>query len=491
MSTRRPIPWRFLTVSGATIILILACSGATKDENEAGGDVWMEGNPGEETGEDAYDDFCQYNGSIATDDRSDSAYVMLTWVELDCDEWFYGVPEGKTLFRVKPEGEYARPVLDLSDHEDVRVLFPETGLLVMGEKFGDEHLYLFDEQTLEQRDALVVDADYNGTRSSPSGRWVAVADNDVSPPPVHIIDTDELDAFPLREDGSYIEAMWLSEQDTLAVITESSDRNGAVLSLWDPLAPHYPELALWAPNHHFQVDIDYTWIGVHPYDQLVVFPVEHGERGDELLLLDVVNEDLAVVENAHGPVGFSPEGDLVVAYRYADEDGDGYGDEGGQASLLLIDTVTYEVEEAPIPFEGYPEYFVTREGRVVVVASMYGDEDLVLYDLDSGAMSELGGPSMGLEEFVSRVGHEELWLVDQQELFRLDLAAGELEEVPLFWQPEHINILPSADLLVLDEANETKLRFWDPDERSIVTTVELDARDASIPWSALPKPRLP
>jgi hypothetical protein len=491
MNQRRTLPWRFLTVSAATLALILACSGATHDENEAGGDVWMEGDPGEETGEEAEDHFCQYNGSIATDDRADSAYVMLSWAPLDCDEWYYGVPTGKTLFRVKPEGEYARAVLDLSEHDDVRVLFPESGLLVMGERGGNEHLYLYDEHTLTQLDAAVVHADYNGTRSSPSRRWVAVADNRISPAPVHVIDTSTLDVQPLREDGSYIEAMWLSERDILAVITEPSDLSGAMLSLWDPLSPGSPELALWAPEHHFQVSIDYTWIGVHPYDQLVAFPVEHDTRGDELLLLDAINEDLAVIENAHGPVGFSPEGDLLVAYRYADHDGDGHGDEGGDASLLLIDTVTYEVEEAPIPFAGFPEYFVTREGRVVVVASMYGDEDLVLYDLDSGAMSELGGPSLGLEEFVSREGHEELWLIDQQELYRLDLALAELETIPLGFQPEHINILPSRDLLVLDQANDTTLRFWDPEERSIVRTVELDARTVQLFSNPLPKPQAP
>ena len=491
MTTPHRIPWRFVAASGTLIALALACSGATLNENEEGADVWMEGDPGEETEEEADDNFCQYNGSIATDDRAGSAYVMLTWTEVDCDEWFYGVPEGKTLFRVKPEGEYARPVLDLSDHEDVRVLFPADGLLVMGELDGDEHLYLFDEQDLTQLNAAVVDADYNGTRSSPSRRWVAVADNDVSPAPIHIIDTTDLSIVRLLEDGSYIEAMWMNGFDQLAVITEARDRSGVFLSLWDPEAPSSPELAVYAPEHHFEVDIDYTWIGVHPYDELVVFPVEHETRGDELLLLDTTDEQLAVIPNAHGPVGFSPEGDLVVAYRYEDLDGDGFGDEGGQASLLLIDTATYELEELDIPFEGYPEYFVTREGRVVVMASMLGDQELVLFDLDSGAMSEVGGPSMGLQEFVSRGGHDELWLINQRELFRLDLEEASMETISLGFAAAHINILPSLDLLVLDEADDTVIRFWDPNDRSTLRTVELDARQQRLMWANLPRPMAP
>jgi hypothetical protein len=491
MHTPRDIPWRFILVSGGLLVLALACSGATLDENEAGADVWMEGDPGEERGEEADDDFCQYNGSIATDDRVDSAFVMLTWTEMDCDEWFYGVPESKTLFRVQPEGEYARPVLDLTGHEDVRVLFPADGLLVMGERNSDEHLYLFDHETMEQLNERVVDADYNGTRSSPSRRWVAVADNDVSPPPVHVIDTRDLGVTHVHEEGAYIEAMWLNERDSLAVITESSDRGGAVLTLWDPEQPDAPEVAAWAPYHHFQVSIDYTWIGVHPYDELVVFPVEHEERGDELLVLDPATEAITVVENAHGPVGFSPEGDQIVAYRYEDRDGDGHGDEGGASSLLLIDTATFAIQELPVPFPGYPEYFVNGEGRVVVVASMVGGEELVLFDLDTGAMSEVGGPSLMLEEFVSREGHDELWLVDRADLFRLDLETASLETIDLGWRPAHINILPSADLLVLDEDDDTVVRFWDPEERSTVTTVELDAR--GITWSLmdLQRPRPP
>jgi hypothetical protein len=491
MTTPHNIPWRFIAASGVLVALALACSGATLDENSAGSDVWMEGDPGEETGEEAYDNFCQYNGAIATDDRAESAYVMLSWAEVDCWELGYGTPEGKALFRVKPEGEYARPVLDLSDHEDVRVLFPDSGLMVMGERLDREHLYLFDHETMEQLDVNVVDADYNGTRSAPSGDWVAVADNDVSPPPIHLIDSRTLDTRRLLEEGSYVEAMWLNERDTLAVITEPSNRSGVTLSLWDPTIPTSPELAVYAPAHHFQVSIDYTWIGVHPYDELVVFPVQHKDRGDELLVLDTVTEDLVVIENAHGPVGFSPEGDLIVAYRYEDLDGDGVTDEGGRSSLLLIDTETYESQELPVPFPGYPEYFVNHEGRVVVVASMFGDQELVLFDLDTGAMSEVGGPSLGLEEFVSRQGHDELWMVDQRELFRLDLATAELETIDLDWRPEHINILPSADLLVLDEADDTVIRFLDPETRTTERTVELDARSYGLTWTMLPRPVAP
>ncbi len=487
MTRTHPVPWRVLTISAATLALILACSGATHDENSAGSDVWMEGSPGEEDSEEADDDFCQYNGSIATDDRTSSAFVMLTWVELDCDEWFYGVPENKTLFRAKPGS--AMPVLDLSDHEDVRVLFPNTGLMVMGERWDNEHLYLFDAETMEQLEAKVVDADYHGTRSSPTGSWVAVADNDVSPPPVHIIDSSDLSTHQLLEDGAYIEAMWLSTQDTLAVITEKQDRTGVTLSLWDPEQPALPVVASYAPWHHFEIGWDYTWIGVHPYDELVVFPVEHGERGEELLLMEPDTGELTVIQDAHGPVGFTPEGDLIVAYRYQDLDGDGQGDEGERPSLLLIDTETMEVETMPIPFVGYPEYFVSREGRVVVVASMTGDEQLVLFDLDTGAMSEVGGPSLALEEFVSRDGHNELWMLDMNDLHRLDLAAAELETIELSFDPAHINILPSDDLLVMDEANDTVLRFWDPKERQIESTVELDARSST--WSFLPKPKAP
>jgi hypothetical protein len=467
-----------LVVSGAMLALILACSGATHNENEAGADVWMEGDfPYDD--DDPSDGFCQFNGSIAADDRSSAAFVLLTWDWVDCAEWDIFGDHAKTILRVEESEDEALPVLDLSRHDDVRVLFPEDGLLIMGESLGREYLYLFDINGENQRDATSVDAIYNGTRLSSSGRWVAVADNAVHPNPIQVIDTRDLSVTQVSEAGAPVEAMWLETTDVLAIVTEPPSDAGVTLALWSPETPDESIFEETMPGYHFDESIDYTWIGVHPRDAIVVFPVEHETRGDELLVLDTTTGQVDRIGNANGPVGFSPEGDLIVAYRFADEDGDGYGDEGGWPSLLLIDVATLEEQELEIPFEGYPEYFVTHEGRVVVVASIFGDQDLVLFDLDSGEMTEVGAPSLGLEEFVSRAGHGELWLVDEPSLYRLDLETAVLELVPLNFGTSHINILPTDDRLVLDETGRTTLRFFDPDARVVTQTVNIDARLAA------------
>lgn len=476
---------RFVRLSlslGSLALWILACSGATHGENEAGADVWMEGAaPTEETGAAAHDGFCQYNGSIGADDRYGHAYVMVSSVEVDCDEVGYGTALNKTLLRVSEE-RGAAEVMDLTGHDDVRTLYPERGLLVMAERDGADVLYLFDGETLQPAASLSTEARYHGTRMSPSRRFVAVGDNVQDPIPVHIIDTERLEVHELDVGGVALEAMWLEQRDALAALV-SDEEVGSRLLLWevDPaldasVGLGAPLLEIEAPDHFFQVDHDYTWIGVAPDDAVVVFPVLHRTRGDELLLLRPDSGEVQVVANAHGPVGFSPDGDTIVSYRYEDADGDGHGDEGGQASLLLIDVETLAETLLPIPFEGWPEYFVTREGRLVVVASMGGDEDLVLFDMDSGSATVLGGASLGLHEFVSRVGHGELWLVDDRQLWRLDLWSQEIRPVSLGFVPAHINLLPSRDRILLDEADDTVLSFLDPESEEVVMTVDLDVR---------------
>ncbi len=75
---------------------------------------------------------------------------------------------------------------------------------------------------------------------------------------------------------------------------------------------------------------------------------------------------------------------------------------------------------------------------------------------------------------MSRVGHGELWVVDQAGLSRITLMSGALDAIPLSFVPGHLNILPRHDRLVMDDvANDAALHFFDPAARAVTSTVML------------------
>jgi hypothetical protein len=125
-----------------------------------------------------------------------------------------------------------------------------------------------------------------------------------------------------------------------------------------------------------------------------------------------------------------------------------------------------------VPSGQAPSYFVTREGNDVVVASNLGNADLAIYDITMRKFVTVGGPPLGLENFVSRVGYDQLWIVDQG-LFTLNFQTAVLAQVPLPWTPLNINILPTRDLLVLDDASSGAIRFLSPSTLTVARTVTL------------------
>lgn len=440
----------------------VACTGATQGENDPGADTYLE------------------YGAIAVDDRSDTCFVMQT-LQMAGNET-------KQLMAIHPDTMATRAIFDLTGRNDARILFPKSGVLVMSEKNGTDQLNLFDAQTFQVLESASVDVRYNGTRMSPSREYVVVADNTSEHAPLHVIDTATLKRQILPHDGEWLEGMWMNAKDTLMAVVfydiYGAAPHARVLSwnVTDLVAGEFArdDAGLWA---HRVLDIDvpdvnpdmmfsYTWVGISPDDRYAVFPVlgqdEGGVEQHQLLVLTTATGEIRRVENAKGPVGFTPDGSTIVSYTEGD---------GSDQDLLLIDAETLTKDEQAVPIDGGITYFVSHEGNYVVVASNWGDQRLVLYDVDNDAVTEMAGPAIGLNEFVSRLGHGELWLVDQQSLFRLDLNAGEFETVSTSFAPEHINILRNHDWLVMDDARSDQLVFFDPTDRLTVGTVTLPAAD--------------
>jgi hypothetical protein len=459
---------RFIGSVGMTLALLLggACTGLSLGERDPGGDVQLEG------------------GAIAVDPRTETSFVL----QILCDEPAGSTCPGsetRTLHVIGAEPGADTGGIDVTGLNDLRILFPASSVLVMGEpNTAEERLRLFDPVTMEERVQSTSSARYLGTRLSPSGRWLAVSDQLDPQNVLHVIDIEGLledapatvDPHVVPHGGSWLEAMWLNQRDELvAVVFEGPDTRILSWAMDQQEADDFEtENGYWAnPNLDISVpdtspDIigSFTWVGVAPDDRLVVFPVVQGDT-HVLLVVSPDDGELRVVPDARGPVGFTPDGSTIVSYRYVD---DGAG--GTLPELLLVDAETLDTTALSIPWTGGPQYFVSRESNHLVVAAAIGNQKLVLYDLDTQEVTELDGPEIGLHEFVSRLGHDELWLVDDG-LHRLDFVTEEFETVPLDWTPAHINILRQRDQLVLDDEDASRVLFWSPQTREVAREVLL------------------
>jgi hypothetical protein len=492
------------------------CTGFTLGLNEAGDDTYLDnGRPPTDDGHVGEGEgWCVYNGAIAVDDRTDEVYTLVSTSMVECDEIDHATETTKDLYVVSPTTHVPRRVMDLTDRDDVRVLFPRDKLLVMSERDGHDVLSYLDPATHRVTFEMEAQVRYNGTRMSPSRRFLAVADNTSAFAPIHIIDTEELGLVDVEHDGDWLELQWLHTSDTLVgivfydwdgvgidcagsscaidtvcrpetrarIMTWSLEGAGASSISEDPNGTwSRPELDVTVPGACADMLFSYTWVGISPDDLAAVFPVRAqdeatGEWGYQLLVVSLVDGSVRRVDDAMGPVGFTPDGSTIVSYRYVELPPAEGETEGSTATqLVLIDSET--LEETTIDLteivEWGPQFFVTRNANVVVITTPFGSEHLVIHDVDTATTTTLENPGWAtLNEFVSRDAASELWMVSDG-LFRLDYLSPSLEQVALDFTPAHINRLPGADLLVLDDPAAAKLVYFHPDERTVTWQVSL------------------
>jgi hypothetical protein len=469
----------------AVPVLTTGCTGFSLGENNPGADTYLE------------------FGEIAVDDRTESSFVLTNVTD---DK---GVEQKSLLRAVDPESSVVSEVADLTDRDDARILFPKSGILIMSEQDGKDELLLLDNKTFAEKGRQAEDVRYNGTRMSPSREWVAVADNTSDKAPIHILDTEILTQRVIPHNGDWLEAMWKNKSDELfAIVFYNADPDVAdskpharILSwsMADVTAGKFePDESGFWPDRKLDIDVpnvegdflfSFTWVGISPDDKWAVFPVREADASTpeeyELLVVDTATGDLRIVKDAKGPVGFTPDSSTIVSY---DDKGSQNGKDGltpddeVDQRLLLVDINTLEVDAQDVDISGGISYFISRDGNFVVIASNYSDEKLVLYDLDNNTSTQMKGPVVGLDEFVSRKGHNELWLDNAGGLYRLDMNKGDLSQIETSYQVSHLNILPKHDWLVLSEAASTtdstttsvpRLHFFDPTGLKDVKTVDM------------------
>lgn len=484
-------PKRFLWTA-IPLFGFIACTGATFGERGAGEDTYLEPNDFHETG----DGRVVGLGSIGVDPATEVSFVVQEVRRYD-DEGNEGSVEvdlRKTLFAVPPEAIAPSGRVDLSHLSDLRILFPGDDVVVLGEEGGADYLGFLDPETLQVNETLPAldGARYHGTRLSPSRRWLAVCDNNQDPCPIHVVDLDTRTTEVIPHDGFWLEAMWLKHSDTLVAVIFYADDSDTTADETRARVVTFPmgevaacgfsvDAGTWC-GRALDVELpgaspdwlfSFTWLGIAPDDGVVAVPYLLG--GEHVVtLVDAQDGSARTVEDAYGPVGFTPDGSTVVSYRYhteeappCDEDLEPEDCPAAETTpqLALIDVEDLTVATIDLPTIDMPEYFVSRAGNLVVVADAWAGGQLVLADLDQGSATALRGPDVALRELVAMPDSAEIWVADDG-LFRVDLLEGVVEQESPGLTPVAINVLPSRNRLVMDDGEGRSLVFFDPDQRT-------------------------
>lgn len=492
-------------------LMVLACTGQSLGENEAGQDTYLEGyrpddaTPPEEL--DYYDgrevsEGCVYRGAVAVDHRTETSFVMQTRSALACSaEWEEVNAEKppKTLYAVRPGDTEGIPIADLRGAEDTRILFPQGRVLVMAEYHDREKYHWFDPETL----ALVSTRSpqgrvaYHGTRMSPSRRYVAVADNNEVGAPIHVFDTQTLGTTIIPHDGQHIEAQWMHGTDTLIAfifydvwkedgeLFELNPHGHARVLAWS-FADSSPLLAVedggvWA-NPLFDLRIpnatpdhfgSWGWVSVSDDDRHVALPfLDHLPEEDRArgrtAILDFETRTLDFAVPGRGIAGFSRDHKNLISWRLRDE----------RAYLVVADVETGHVQEYGAGCGARSlRFHVARAGRHVLVDSGCGD-GLQVFDLETRLWDFAAGDELHLWEYVDRsaVGGM-VWMVARERLNGLDPQTSLVDSPTLDWAPSYVNHLPAREQLVLVDAYDTRLVFFDPETRTQTHDARLERTD--------------
>jgi hypothetical protein len=423
----------------ALALLLSGCTGFSLGENGPGGDTWTEP-PWTDEGEHRV-------GAIAVERDEDQLWVV--------HQETRGGELRAHLSAIDPESRATTEVLDVSGFDDRRVVFPAADrMLLLAQQGGMESLVLFDTIANQRIASTTKPTWYWGTRTSPSGRALVVADNAAPLAPLHVIDTATLKHQVLEHDGEAIEAMWNHGSDVLLAVSVAdpfSDHPVAKLLRYD-LAGVDLAAPLPAPTTTWQLGgydwdflFSFTWIGISPDDRWAVFPLIKRTVGPAdgqhvLLVLDQTTGALSEIAGS-GPVGFTRDSKYIVSY--------GPRTGGGGEDLWLIDPKTRARTTVAMPWAAGISYFVMHDSDHVVVTPVLatGTTFPVVVDTVTLEQRAIDRTPLWLSDFVSRPGHDQLFVESDGRVIDLALATARAVDVPLSGIM-NINVRPTADQAV-------------------------------------------
>ena len=419
-------------------LLLSGCTGFSLGENGPGGDTWTEP-PWTGEGEHRV-------GAIAVERDEDQLWVVH-------QETRAGELRAH-LSAIDPESRATTEVLDVTGFDDRRVVFPAADrMLLLAQQGGMESLVLFDTIANQRIASTTKPTWYWGTRTSPSGRALVVADNAATLAPLHVIDTATLNHQVLAHDGEAIEAMWNHSSDVLLAVSVAdpfTDHPVAKLLRYD-LAGVDLAAPLPAPTTTWQLGgydwdflFSFTWIGISPDDRWAVFPLIKRTVGPAdgqhvLLVLDQTTGAFSEIAGS-GPVGFTRDSKYIVSYGPRT---------GGGEDLWLIDPKTRARTTVTMPWAAGISYFVMHDSDHVVVTPVLasGATFPVVVDTVTLEQRAIDRTPLWLGDFVSRPGHDQLFVESDGQVIDLALATARAVDVPLSGIT-NINVRPTADQAV-------------------------------------------
>lgn len=440
-STTNPV-WYAVGPAAVLFVFGLACGGggATFGENSPGNagygggtyldDAVVRSDTPEGVGE---------NGSLAVDPDTETTYTL--------QKRRIGEVEQKRVVAVTVHGE-ALELMDATDYVDVRILFPARSVLVMAEplyseeavadgrcrqpsaierdarRCGDELIW-FDKVTHARIDQRATASRYHGTRLSSKRNYLVVADNFYERAPVHLLDVHTGKTNVVPQEGDWFEGMWLHGEDALITahfsrISPAEDAESFLqIREWFPqpgqslaaqgqtLCFHSTDTPLPEGCESYMIPgIDpmfftgFSWIGVSPDDRWVAVPAQRRDGRAVVVVVDRQTRTLEFVEDAYGPVGFTPDSSRMVAFGWDHPNTEvdplfNIPRGGGEGPhLVLVDLETMEVALQPTPTMETPTYFVSRDSNDVVIVNAYGSEGMLILDLDAHTSTRMASPAV-------------------------------------------------------------------------------------------------
>ncbi|MCA9582367.1 MAG: hypothetical protein KC416_11275 [Myxococcales bacterium] len=441
-----------------------------------GGLSFGESSPGGNAGESTY----LAGGAIAVDPRNENIFVLTSPNTAD------DTPKG--LLVVDPDSAEATPLLDLTGYSNIRIVFPKDRVLVMGTRNQKQTFFLFDPNSLEMVLEETLDPVAFESQVSPTGEWLLGRGPFGSGPSV-VIDMTTLEVHPIVHDGDQILTTWQNKTDQLiaAISYEDDGENRLRVFAWDMDKRAEQDWAVvdgtWSEP---AVDVVVDDAGLLPFgstitiapdDSAAVFTAstpsadQNPTEGNRLVVIDLSEGTARNVPHAEGPAGFTPDSSTIVAHwlRAEDEHQNRYFD------LVLIDADTLAPTNIALPKNLEPRFFVSHEGNQIVVSKTFGGEGLLLIDAETQKVITIQGAIDTLANYVTRPDRNELWAIDRG-LHRIDLMTGLSERISAAGTPDHINILPSRDELVLnkgvyDEEQEESLSIFSMGDKKVRATL--------------------
>ncbi len=411
------------------------------------------------------------DGAIAIDSRSEMAFVLRPLIG-----W-----RGR-IWAVPADGTPARPVVDLTEGETIQLAVAPTGLVLsyvlrryVSEPDSEQNR-LVRRSFLELRDrqsyAVLhsTELDTGVVVPSADGRYLALFNQNVGSLRLLRSATFEVTTVDVEP----TEFVFFHHSLRFAVL-ECGEQGGGSFSVWHLNVSDGQLQAERAFSRSFDDDCNSSSLGhlvIAPDDRTAAYVTERDQVKD-LSLVDLESGTLRQVPTVRGPVAFSADASHIIGWR-------------GDPWLVIMDAATLVEQKAQVWLDDYVGYYASPTQPYVVIGNVATSalgavavlaQRLVVYDLIRGNYQRMPGPGVTLDEFVAQPAGDELWLVDHEALFRLDLSVPTLDLVPTSFAPRNINRLPKRNWLVLDDAyakkgtNPLLLLFYDPITRRVVRQV--------------------